>query len=90
MSTMNASYFIEKVGHGVLNTFLLAALPTALVASTYPLDVVEQMIADGHPFFTGLAGGQVHALPTGHWPMLSEPKALADLLDRVAGDRPTA
>ena len=32
MNTMNASYFIEKVGHGVLNAFLLAALPTALVA----------------------------------------------------------
>jgi len=33
MSTMNASYFIEKVGHGILNAFLLAALPTALVAT---------------------------------------------------------
>ncbi len=33
MNTMNASYFIEKVGHGILNTFLLAALPTALVAT---------------------------------------------------------
>ena len=33
MNTMNASYFIEKVGHGVLNTFLLAALPTALIAT---------------------------------------------------------
>ena len=33
MDTMNASYFIEKVGHGILNAFLLAALPTALVAS---------------------------------------------------------
>ena len=32
MNSMNASYFIEKVGHGVLNAFLLAALPTALVA----------------------------------------------------------
>jgi hypothetical protein len=30
MKTMNASYFIEKVGHGILNTFLLAALPIAL------------------------------------------------------------
>ncbi|MFI7577065.1 alpha/beta fold hydrolase [Micromonospora sp. NPDC049497] len=60
------------------------AVPTALVASTFPLDVVEQMIAQGHPFFAGLAGGQVHALPTGHWPMLSEPKALADVLDRIA------
>jgi len=33
MKSMNASYFIEKVGHGILNTFLLAALPTALVAT---------------------------------------------------------
>jgi len=33
MNTMNASYFIEKVGHGILNGFLLAALPTALVVS---------------------------------------------------------
>jgi hypothetical protein len=33
MNTMNASYFIEKVGHGVLNAMLLAALPTALVAT---------------------------------------------------------
>jgi hypothetical protein len=33
MNTMNASYFIEKVGHGILNAFLLAALPTALIAT---------------------------------------------------------
>ena len=33
MNTMNASYFLEKVGHGILNAFLLAALPTALVAT---------------------------------------------------------
>jgi hypothetical protein len=33
MNTMSASYFVEKVGHGVLNAFLLAAMPTALVAT---------------------------------------------------------
>jgi hypothetical protein len=33
MNTMNASIFLEKVGHGILNAFLLAALPTALVAT---------------------------------------------------------
>jgi hypothetical protein len=33
MHSMNASYFIEKVGHGILNAFLLAALPTALVTT---------------------------------------------------------
>lgn len=59
-------------------------MPTALVASTFPLDVVRQMIRQEHPFFTGLADGQLHELPTGHWPMLSEPKALADVLDLIA------
>ena len=57
-------------------------MPTALVASTFPLAVVRQMIGEGHPFFTGLAGGQLLELPTGHWPMLSEPKALADARPR--------
>jgi hypothetical protein len=33
MNTMNASYFIEKIGHGVINTMLLAALPVALIAT---------------------------------------------------------
>ncbi len=33
MNTMNASYFIEKIGHGVINTLLLAALPVALIAT---------------------------------------------------------
>ncbi|MFG2103852.1 alpha/beta fold hydrolase [Micromonospora echinaurantiaca] len=60
------------------------AVPTALVASTFPLPMVEEMIAQGHPFFAGLAGGQLHALPTGHWPMLSEPKGLATVLDSIA------
>ncbi|MBQ1021089.1 alpha/beta hydrolase [Micromonospora sp. D93] len=59
-------------------------VPTALVASTFPLGMVQQMIQQEHPFFTGLADGQLHELPTGHWPMLSEPKALADVLDLIA------
>ena len=33
MNTLNASMFIEKVGHGVINACLLAALPAALVAT---------------------------------------------------------
>lgn len=33
MNSMNASYFVEKVGHGVLNAFLLAAMPTAFIAT---------------------------------------------------------
>jgi hypothetical protein len=33
MDTMSASHFIEKVGHGILNAFLLVALPTALITT---------------------------------------------------------
>ena len=42
------------------------------------------MTADGHPFFAALTEARVVALPTGHWPMLSEPKALAAILDDLA------
>jgi pimeloyl-ACP methyl ester carboxylesterase len=59
-------------------------LPTALVACTFPLEQVRQMTADGHPFFAGLTEARAVALPTGHWPMLSEPKALAAILDDLA------
>jgi hypothetical protein len=31
-NTMSASAWLDKVGHGVMNAILLAALPTALVA----------------------------------------------------------
>jgi pimeloyl-ACP methyl ester carboxylesterase len=55
-------------------------LPTTLVACTFPMDQIGQMMAAGHPFFAGLTEARIIALPTGHWPMLSEPKALADAL----------
>ena len=58
-----------------------ADLPTTLISCTFPLDQVNEMTAAGHPFFAGLTEAEVVALPTGHWPMLSEPKALADLLE---------
>jgi pimeloyl-ACP methyl ester carboxylesterase len=58
-----------------------ADLPTALVACTFPMDQVRAMMAAGHPFFSGLADATIVPLATGHWPMLSEPKALASILD---------
>ena len=33
MNTMNASLFLDKVGAAFLNTVMLAAMPTALVAT---------------------------------------------------------
>jgi pimeloyl-ACP methyl ester carboxylesterase len=58
-------------------------LPKVLIASSFPLDQVRQLIAGGHPWFGPMAGPewQLLELPTGHWPMVSRPQELADLLD---------
>ena len=60
-----------------------ADLPTTLIGCTFPMEQMHEMMAAGHPFFSGLTEATVHHLPTGHWPMLSEPKALAGLLSAV-------
>lgn len=60
-----------------------ADLPTTLITCTFPLEQVEAMTAAGHPFFAGLTEARIVPLPTGHWPMLSEPKALAEALLRA-------
>lgn len=58
------------------------ALPKTLVACTFPAQQVRALTAQGHPAFAALAGPQwtLRELPTGHWPMLSRPDDLADLL----------
>ena len=58
-------------------------LPTTLISCTFPLDQIREMAAAGHPFFAGLTEADVVSLPTGHWPMLSEPEALAGHLEQV-------
>jgi pimeloyl-ACP methyl ester carboxylesterase len=58
-------------------------LPTVLIACTFGLDQVEAMMAAGHPFFRELGRARIVALPTGHWPMLSEPKALVAALAEI-------
>jgi len=60
-----------------------ATVPRALVACTFTLDQVRAMTEQGHPYFAGVAGAKVLGLPTGHWPMLSEPVRLAALLDGI-------
>jgi pimeloyl-ACP methyl ester carboxylesterase len=60
------------------------ALPVALVACVFPVEQVEAMVAEGHPFFAAFQGGEIRGLPTGHWPMLSEPKRLAEILDELS------
>ena len=60
------------------------AVATALVACTFPEEQVRTMIKAGHPFFAALADAEVISLPTGHWPMFSEPARLAAVLDDIA------
>lgn len=59
--------------------------PTVLVPTTFPAEQVRAMIEADHPFFAGLdrRDYRIEPLPTGHWPMLSRPDDLADLLARV-------
>jgi pimeloyl-ACP methyl ester carboxylesterase len=61
-----------------------ADLPTVLVACSFPVATVEEMMAADHPWFVEMKSARIIALPTGHWPMLSEPKALADILKSLA------
>ena len=60
-----------------------ADLPTTLIACTSSPAQIGEMQAAGHPFFAGLTEARIVSLPTGHWPMLSEPKALAAALAEV-------
>jgi pimeloyl-ACP methyl ester carboxylesterase len=61
------------------------SMPVALIACVFSLDQVREMRAQGHPWFAGLARADLYGLPTGHWPMLSEPNRLAGLLSDIAG-----
>ncbi|MGJ5753612.1 pimeloyl-ACP methyl ester carboxylesterase [Streptomyces puniciscabiei] len=56
--------------------------PRTLVACTFSVEQVQAMVAAGVPAFSMLAGQDwtMIGLPTGHWPMLSRPKELAELL----------
>ncbi|MGD9985846.1 alpha/beta fold hydrolase [Pseudonocardia sp.] len=60
-------------------------LPKTLVASSFPSGQVRALAAAGVPAFVELAGPEwdIRDLPTGHWPMLSEPDALAAVLQGV-------
>jgi pimeloyl-ACP methyl ester carboxylesterase len=65
-----------------------AKVRNALIACVIPIDQVREMIAQGHPFFAEFQGGEVRGLDTGHWPMLSEPAALAKTLSDLAAPIP--
>jgi pimeloyl-ACP methyl ester carboxylesterase len=57
-------------------------LPKTVVACSFTEAQARELIAAGVPAFAEMAGPEwsFAELPTGHWPMLSEPAALARLL----------
>ncbi|MDN5920721.1 MAG: alpha/beta hydrolase [Pseudonocardia sp.] len=66
-------------------------LPKIVIACTFTGDDVRGAIGAGAPAFAEMGGPEwsVRELPTGHWPMFSEPDALARLLAGV-GTGPAA
>ncbi|WP_067184777.1 alpha/beta fold hydrolase [Microtetraspora niveoalba] len=60
-------------------------LPKTLVSSSFPLDQVRALIAQGHPLFAALAGPEweLREVPTGHWPMFSRPVDTAAVLAEI-------
>lgn len=67
---------------------VIPKIPSAMIACTIPVDQVKAMIASGNPLFGLMTDFDLYSLPTGHWPMFSEPKALAALLDRCGSSTP--
>ncbi|MFF6815341.1 alpha/beta hydrolase [Streptomyces sp. NPDC012403] len=70
-------------------TGAVAAVPTTGVLCTHNgagIDLVQRLVDFGDPALAALTGPQVtfFELPTGHWPMLSCPAELADVLLRAA------
>ncbi|MFV9453259.1 alpha/beta fold hydrolase [Rhodococcus sp. NM-2] len=64
-------------------------VPTTVICTSFPSEVIQQMAGAGHPMAAELA--QIAKvdyvdLPTGHWPMWSRPADLATAIDTAARD----
>jgi hypothetical protein len=62
----------------------LPGVPASMIATTFSPEQVRAVAAAGNPIFAGMAGLDLHHLPTGHWPMFSRPAELAALLGQIA------
>lgn len=60
------------------------AVPASVIATTFTPEQARALAASGNPVFAEMAAIELHHLPTGHWPMLSRPAELADLLATLA------
>lgn len=63
-------------------------VPSTIMASSYPTEVMTQMASEGHPMMAEAAtllDLNLIDLPTGHWPMWSRPADLAAAIANAAG-----
>jgi pimeloyl-ACP methyl ester carboxylesterase len=63
-------------------------VPVTLIACEYPSSLLQEWLAAGHPAARELGrlrDVQYVDLPTGHWPQLTRPQDLAELLVAVIG-----
>ncbi|TCK27727.1 alpha/beta fold hydrolase [Pseudonocardia endophytica] len=67
-------------------------LPKIVVACIFTAADVREGAAAGAPGFAEMTGPEwsIVELPTGHWPMFSEPRALTDVLVKAGRAGPTA
>jgi pimeloyl-ACP methyl ester carboxylesterase len=62
-------------------------IPTTMVCCSISSDQVMQLLQAGHPMFTEVANLEhvdLIDLPTGHWPMWSRPRDLAEIIRSAA------
>jgi len=63
-------------------------VPSTIIASSYPSEVMMQMAREGHPMMAEVAtlrDLELVDLPTGHWPMWSRPADVAAAIANAAG-----
>lgn len=70
-----------------LTNHLRRDVPTTLICCSMPSEQVRELAQSGHPMFAEvahLANFDTVNLPTGHWPMWSRPKELAEAIRTAA------
>jgi pimeloyl-ACP methyl ester carboxylesterase len=58
-------------------------VPTTVIATSMPSELLRELIAGGHPYVRELAtmkDYEIVDLPTGHWPQLTKPAELAAVI----------
>ncbi len=76
-----------RLGHPLGGPYGRAAI--ICTAGGLTITALRQLVSSGNPLFQvfGAPDWSFHELPTGHWPMLSAPDALADLLHPLGAAR---